>query len=362
MTGTGEQIRRAMNPQDGSRRPPTPVADGVRRPPSAPPNGPRRPRNDTAAYFPHSRPIQRRSPPRSTRLARLGNLINPSHNPGIPFFRNLFDPRRKAPELSGFGATCGLSFRNNPVDFLGRQCGRRRGEDNVNGTLLFGSRSRKWLRVGPLAGEIDGFAALLTSLGYAVRTARDKLRLIRNLSHWMAQEGIGLDALDERRMEAFLSTRKPGYLSRGDAAALHLLLTHLRDSGRVGPKPTEPDGNGPIGRVARRNERFLVNERGLSATTVRRYLSVVRAFLADRFGMRTVELGSLTVRDCNGFILRGSGSVRPGTSKMSATALRSFLRHLHQRGEIPADLADGVLPAMNWRRPELPRPLDPDGV
>ena len=30
-----------------------------------------------------------------------------------------------------------------------------------------GSHNRKWLRVGPLAGELDAFAALLASLGHS---------------------------------------------------------------------------------------------------------------------------------------------------------------------------------------------------
>ena len=225
-----------------------------------------------------------------------------------------------------------------------------------------GSRSRKWLRAGPLAGELDAFAAQLASLGYNREFATAKLRLVRNFSHWMALEGIGLDALDERRTEAFLSTRKPGCRPRGEVATLRLLLDHLRDGGRVRPKPAEPEGNDPVERIARRYQRFLVNERCVSATTAKNYLSIVRAFLADRFGMRTADLGSLTVRDCNGFILRYGRNVCWRTSKMSATALRSFLRHLHQEGEIPADLADGILPAMRRRQPELPRSLDPDEV
>ncbi|MDE0307911.1 MAG: hypothetical protein OXI87_23950 [Albidovulum sp.] len=101
--------------------------------------------------------------------------------------------------------------------------------------------------------------------------------------------------------------------------------------------------------------RFLVNERGLSATTVKGYLSIVRAFLADRFETRTADLESLTAGDCHGFILRYGGNVCWRTFKMSAAAPRSFLRHLHQEGEIPADLADGILPAMKRRQPELPR-------
>ena len=44
------------------------------------------------------------------------------------------------------------------------------------------------------------------------------------------------------------------------------------------------------------------------------------------------------------------------------TALRSFLRHLHQQGELPADLADAVLPVMCWRLSGLPKSLAPEQV
>ena len=62
----------------------------------------------------------------------------------------------------------------------------------------------------------------------------------------MALEGIGLDALDERRTEAFLSTRKPGYRTHGEVAILRLLVDHLRDRGRV-RRFARKDGLWPAG-------------------------------------------------------------------------------------------------------------------
>ena len=41
------------------------------------------------------------------------------------------------------------------------------------------------LRVGPLACEIDGFAARLASQGFAHATAKQKLRLIGDVSRWL---------------------------------------------------------------------------------------------------------------------------------------------------------------------------------
>ena len=42
--------------------------------------------------------------------------------------------------------------------------------------------------------------------------------------------------------------------------------------------------------------------------------------------------------------------------------MRSFLRHLHQRGDIAADLASAIPSITNWRLSELPKLLPPEKV
>ena len=55
------------------------------------------------------------------------------------------------------------------------------------------------MQVGPLACELDGFAAWLATQGYARQTGENKLRLVRHLSLWLGSEGLGAEALDEER-------------------------------------------------------------------------------------------------------------------------------------------------------------------
>ena len=57
--------------------------------------------------------------------------------------------------------------------------------------------SQRWLRVGPLAGELDRFATRLKAQGYARPTAVSKLRFVSNLSRWLEHQALGVDALDE---------------------------------------------------------------------------------------------------------------------------------------------------------------------
>ena len=59
------------------------------------------------------------------------------------------------------------------------------------------SKGQRALRVGPLACELDGFAAWLATQGYARNTGGTKLRVVKHLSLWLENEGLGAEALDE---------------------------------------------------------------------------------------------------------------------------------------------------------------------
>ena len=62
-------------------------------------------------------------------------------------------------------------------------------------------------------------------------------------------------------------------------------------------------------------------------------------------------------QDANRFILRHSQRLSRSRTKLLATVLRSFLRHLYQREDVAVDLATAVLPVMNWRLAGLPKAL-----
>ena len=229
--------------------------------------------------------------------------------------------------------------------------------------FYFPSRtSQRWLRVGPLAGDLDRFATRLKAQGYAHPSAVSKLRLVSNLSRWLEHQGLGVEALDEPRIEAFLLTRGPRCVQRGEATTARQLLSHLRASGRIALAPSSPENSNPFAQIERRYERFLVNERGLSRATVQNYLPIIHTFLAERFATQAVALEALTVRDVNQFIVRQSQRLSRSRAKLLVTALRSFLRHLHQRGDIPADLAGALLPVVSWRLSGVPKSLAAEQV
>ena len=130
-----------------------------------------------------------------------------------------------------------------------------------------------------------------------------KLRLVSNLSRLLEHQGLGVEALDEPRIEAFLLTRGPRCERRGEATTARQLLSHLRASGRVPLAPSCPENSNPFAQIECRYERFLVNERGLSRATVENYLPIIHTFLAERFASGAAALKTLTVRDVNQFIV-----------------------------------------------------------
>lgn len=222
--------------------------------------------------------------------------------------------------------------------------------------------SRRRLHAGPLARDIDGFAVWLSVEGYARPSAREKLRFVELLSRWLESEELGVEDLDEQRVEAFLLARGWSNGRRGEAATGRQLLCYLRGSGVIPAAVPCPDSDTPIDRIGRIYERFLVNERGVSPATVTNYLPIVRTFLTEHFGAREVVLETLGVRDANQFVLRQARRLSRSRAKLVVTVLRSFLRHLHQRGDVPVDFSSAVVPVMHWRLSGLPKALAPEQV
>lgn len=222
--------------------------------------------------------------------------------------------------------------------------------------------TRERLHVGPLASHIDGFAALLSSLGYARPTAKDKLRMVADLSCWLHRRKLQVSDLDEERIRQFLSgRRRRGRVGRSDAASGRILLRYLRERGSI-PPPAEATNDNPRNRIEHDYEQFLASERGLATTTLVNYLSTVRGFLTERFGTGALRFEQLCSRDVNRFILHHAHRFSRSRAQLMVTALRSFFRFLRQRGEITTDLASAVPTVANWRLSHLPKSLAPEQV
>lgn len=219
------------------------------------------------------------------------------------------------------------------------------------------------LHVGPLAQEVDDFAAWLADQGYARITGRRKLRLVGNLSRWMEDQRLDLPALDETQLERFLASQS--CLDKDTATVMsggRELLTWLRETGSLAPAEAEPAHDDPVTASVDRYQSFLFNQRGVSLNTVLAYLSTVQVFLGKCFEARPADLGSLGIDDVNRFLRHSCQIHSPATTRVHVAALRSFTRYLYQSGIIARDIADGITGIRTWRLSSLPKGLKPDQV
>ena len=110
---------------------------------------------------------------------------------------------------------------------------------------------------GPLECCIKGFAAQLSSQGYAAETIHAKCDLLADLGCWLERCKLSLAALDERRLRQFqASRRRRGKRRRGDPATAQQLLQYLRENGHAAPAVQVIDVR-PAALVVRDFEAFL---------------------------------------------------------------------------------------------------------
>jgi site-specific recombinase XerD len=217
------------------------------------------------------------------------------------------------------------------------------------------------LHVGPLGPHIESFATLLAQQGYSRNKGWQKMRLVADLSRWLQHKRASLKELSEDQTDRYLRVRWRRVSRRvGDQITMSQLLQHLRQT-RAIPNAT-PALRSEIDLLERDYRSFLLQERGLTATSVQQYVTVARRFLCHRFSTGKVRLKNLCAQDVTDFVLQDTSRRGRRSAQLMATVLRSFLRFLLQRGRIATNLAAAVPTVAGWRLSELPRYLEVEQV
>jgi site-specific recombinase XerD len=221
------------------------------------------------------------------------------------------------------------------------------------------------LRAGALGDQVCVFGTTLADRGYTPSTMREQVRLVADFGRWLERHHLSAAQLDEARTVQFLAhRRRRGRKARSNAAALWLLLEILRDVDVIRRPPTlDADLDvSPIGRVEREFARYLVEERGLSASTRVNYVPVVRRLLSRRFNTGPIKLADLRPEDITRFVVHEARTMSPGRMKVIVPGLRAFLRWSHQWGETETALVGCVPRVADWRLTTLPKSIAPEQV
>jgi site-specific recombinase XerD len=142
--------------------------------------------------------------------------------------------------------------------------------------------------------------------------------------------------------------------------ALAPLTSYLRGIGVMGCEQ-EPAATPTEALLARYRE-YLLCTRGLTTTSARGYVDMVRPFVGGRLVEDELDWAGLQAADVHGFVLSACRGRSIGSAKLMTTALRSVLGYAHIEGLISTPLREVVPSVAGWRLAGLPRSLQPGEV
>jgi site-specific recombinase XerD len=210
-------------------------------------------------------------------------------------------------------------------------------------------------RGGPLAPFAGGYRRELARLGFTANSVVTHLVLMGQVSRWMSETGVAVEDLNSARVEEFLEARRSGGQRRVPTGrTLDPLMAYLRAIRVVASAPAAQLT--PLECLLGRYVRYLIDDRGLAASTVAGHLRVARRFLSERASATRDETGVAGLRsdDVSRFLLRECERLALGSAKNRVTELRSLLRFLRREGLVAMDLASAVPPVAGWRDTTLP--------
>jgi site-specific recombinase XerD len=216
-------------------------------------------------------------------------------------------------------------------------------------------------RSGPIGQYIDGFASQLHKRGYSLYCIKHKILSASKLSRWLKKRRIILKKLDEKMIDKFLNyLRKKSQIQDYDAITLKGLLEYLRKCNVVPLPPKKIDKS--VKNSIIQDFRKHMKERNLADSTLRRHSRIAQDFLSERFGSSDAVLEDIKPTDITDFVAKQAKRLKPATSRIIVSALRSFFRFLYLCGKIKSELALAVPAVANWRLTTVPKWITQDQI
>ena len=214
------------------------------------------------------------------------------------------------------------------------------------------------LRSGPLGADLDDLATALQDEGYARDSIRHYLRGCDQFGRWVFQQGYAVADVSQTLVTRYINgLQRPtsGRFPKGAEGLSHLLKLwrqqkRLSDAINESPR-TEID------QWLLRYEAYLVQVRGVAASTRRHYLRFARRFLTACFGAAPPVWSSLQAQQVSNFVQQEAATKRGHGRKLPSTAIRSFLRFLVLSGELTPGLEAVALSPRQWRHDTIPQSL-----
>lgn len=218
-----------------------------------------------------------------------------------------------------------------------------------------------WLNKGVLAKHVVSYQGFLNERRYAPATRHIYLCCVAHLAHWMVSAGLSPRQIGETTINRFLEEhlpqcRCPAPVQRSHTdsrAALRLFLKALREGGQIAPR----EASDHISRELRRFDLFMVDVRGLAATTRSLRLRLIGRFLRDQFGSKAVSARQIKPADLRRFLFVRHQALSAAGLNAIAAALRGYIQFRAALGDPVQHLNFSVPTIANRRLSALPRVL-----
>jgi site-specific recombinase XerD len=195
---------------------------------------------------------------------------------------------------------------------------------------------------GPLAVFVAGYRELLAGRGYAQSTMEQQCSLTGRLSRWLEARGLVAwdltDAVLQRFIIALAAEMKR---TSPTVASFVLLMEYLRRLDVIPVPEPPPDPVTPEQVTLARFERYLIEERGLVASTIDGYLRIALS-LMDWLANHSSSLGTVGGAEVISFTTAQYETRSITGAKLAVTGLRSFLGWAFLEGLCNRTLAGAV--------------------
>jgi site-specific recombinase XerD len=151
--------------------------------------------------------------------------------------------------------------------------------------------------------------------------------------------------------------RAEGYTLWLSTKAMAPLLAYLRGLGVAAQTPSPEEPVTPAEALLQRYRCYLIQERGLAASTIAAYSHVARLFLFHRAPEGEPDLKPLDAAAVIDFVTAECRTRKIGSAKYIVCGLRALLRFLYADGHVERPLSAAVPSVAGWRLAGLPKAL-----
>jgi len=212
-----------------------------------------------------------------------------------------------------------------------------------------------------LTTHVDSFLEGLRAAGYGPAGVISRRSIINTFIRSIDGKHLATKNLSDTDLTAFLKRRPTRRTDPKERAVLRRFLAHLQVRGVCSPPVSRPTT--PADDITQRYVAFLRHDRGLAENSIAVYAPCARDF----FAYRVTQVGRLALRTLDtdtvrAFLLGRIANRSTESSRLLTVSLRSVLRFLFLRGEMPRDLSSAVPMVRTYRQSTIPAVLSAEEV